>query len=47
MPEGELLQDGGADGGMFAAEAELRLDQFFPGVEVSFISRVRILPNSE
>ena len=32
--ERKLLQDRGAEGGVVAGEAELRLDQFFPGVEV-------------
>ena len=45
-PQGKLLQDRGADSGMVAGEAELRLDQLFPGVEVLLLSRVRILPNS-
>ena len=29
-----MLQHGGGDGGMFAAEAEMRLDFFFPGIDV-------------
>ena len=32
--EGKLLQDRGGDGGVLAAQAQLRLDQFLPGVEI-------------
>jgi hypothetical protein len=34
--ERELLQDRRADGGVFAREAELGLDELFPGVEIFF-----------
>ena len=34
MPERKLLQHRGGDGGVLAAQAELRLDCFFPGVEI-------------
>ena len=32
--ESQLLQDGCAEGGVLAAQAELRLDQFFPRIEI-------------
>ncbi len=32
--QGELLQNRSAEGGVLAAEAELRLDQLLPGVEI-------------
>ena len=34
--ESKLLQHRGGDGGVFTAQAELRLDQFLPGIEVFF-----------
>src|ERR1039457_2565513 len=32
--QGQLLQDRGAEGGMLAAEADLRLDLLLPGVQI-------------
>ncbi len=32
--ESELLEDGGGERGVLAAEAEMRLDFLFPGVEI-------------